>query len=377
MKTYVLALSIFLLFFSCDKRKNHKVKTSLIKGVVIARPQSDTLLLVKKTGDLFQNSIKIPIVNGNFSYNLKSNFIEEYAIGFKDEFDKGFFFNNYFFNDKDIIKLTLYPNQNEQDNIIIGGELNTKKEFLRKQGLQRFWSKIDSLYEKNELSSTLQTKVDSIYNELKKWQISKLKTDNSLVGFSMLIDKLLDNKRDKTFNIKEIDRAFKNYKTRFPKHPYTEIAINILNGIKNANVGGYYTDFYSKKNDDQVETISSLISKNKLTLIDLWMNWCEPCILKDKELVPYYEEFKKKGFDMFSVMGVDSKEKFLKTKNKYKYPWQLNYEVKHEFNIWDKYNISNSGGSQFLVDFKGEILAINPKPKEIDSILNSITKIKR
>lgn len=81
--------------------------------------------------------------------------------------------------------------------------------------------------------------------------------------------------------------------------------------------------------------------------------------------------------EVFAVIGgINSKDKYITNRNKYNYPWKVNYELDEEFNIWYKYNITNSGGSQFLVSSRGKILAINPEPNEIDSILNTMSKIK-
>jgi thiol-disulfide isomerase/thioredoxin len=147
----------------------------------------------------------------------------------------------------------------------------------------------------------------------------------------------------------------------------------LINGIKNAKVGGFYTDFSAKTPNDKMILLSETISKNKLTLIDLWAPWCGPCIAKDKLLKPEYSRLKEKGFEVFAVLGgIKEKKSFTETKDKYNYPWKLNYELNEEFKIWEKYNISRSGGSQFLVNSKGKILAINPYPKEIDSLLNII-----
>ena len=86
---------------------------------------------------------------------------------------------------------------------------------------------------------------------------------------------------------------------------------------------------------------------------------------------PEYSKLKAKGFEVFAVVGgIKEKEQYEKTKKKYNYPWKLNYELNQEFKIWEKYNIGRSGGSQFLVNSKGKILAVNPYPKEIDSLLN-------
>lgn len=116
--------------------------------------------------------------------------------------------------------------------------------------------------------------------------------------------------------------------------------------------------------------VSSYINKNKLTLIDLWAPWCGPCIKKSRDVQEIYDEIKPKGFGVIAVIGgIEDEEQYYKAIQKYDYPWGMFMELQNKNQIWEKYNISKSGGSQFLIDRKGEIRAINPSTEEIKKIL--------
>ncbi len=48
-------------------------------------------------------------------------------------------------------------------------------------------------------------------------------------------------------------------------------------------------------------TLSSIYSKNKVTMIDFWASWCGPCRAFNPELKKIYEEYKEKGFEIYGV----------------------------------------------------------------------------
>jgi hypothetical protein len=70
-----------------------------------------------------------------------------------------------------------------------------------------------------------------------------------------------------------------------------------------------------------------------------------------------------------AIGAIRRHDQFLQSINKYKYPWTVLSEINNENDIWEKYGISKSGGSQFLVDNVGKILAINPSTEELEKII--------
>lgn len=417
MKKYLLLFICTVLIFSC--KTETKITTTVLKGKVIDRDYSSFLHLIKKNGDYRIDYIQIPIIKGEFNYVLEPDEIQQYQISFKDELDKGSWIGVEFFNDADTIKFILHPRDDYNLNKIIGGRLNNKAAIYRENGnvlfsneVESYNSKIDSLYkikqwnskevteiyskiskekdrikqrkfyetiekirnEKKDLTPvarSIKNKIDAILIDYKNWEANLIMTDKTLFGYSLLMDKLYSNSYDPTFDISVVEKELKNYQIKFKNHPYTFTSKNLIEGIKNAKVGGFYKEISALSDEEKLVSLSKTISNNKLTLIDLWAPWCGPCIAKDKLLKPEYSKLKAKGFEVFAVVGgIKEKEQYEKAKKKYNYPWKLNYELNQEFKIWEKYNIGRSGGSQFLVNSKGKILAVNPYPKEIDSLLN-------
>lgn len=65
--------------------------------------------------------------------------------------------------------------------------------------------------------------------------------------------------------------------------------------------------------------LSSL--KGKLVLVDFWASWCGPCRKENPNVVRLYNEYKKKGFEIYSVSLDEEKDKWVKAIEKDGLKW--------------------------------------------------------
>jgi alkyl hydroperoxide reductase subunit AhpC len=90
-------------------------------------------------------------------------------------------------------------------------------------------------------------------------------------------------------------------------------------------------------------------------------------------MIPVYEKYREKGF---VVIGVACEYKdtdaFKIALKKDRYPWLNLVEMDNKNGIWNKYNIAGAGGSTFLVNSQGRIIAIKPTPDELERFLKDI-----
>jgi len=372
-----LFLSCFLLA-SCNLNKNN---TCYLTGKVVNR-NSTALILKKMTDSHMNREIEIQIDStGCFHYELNFEFIEAYELIFKDELDRWSWRPILFFPDGDTIKFTLYSLQKADSNKIVGSELSIK-ENIYTQTLKdefndqfAFWyQKLDSLESMNETNSdyakVVSDKIDSLNKEWFWFELRYTEKEINLYGYSKFITILHSDKDRKLFPLDTLIRYYNLFQHKFPNHPYYEISQYRINALKNIEVGGTYVDFTAPNLHDVNTTLSNYISNNKLTLLDLWAPWCEPSIQKSKNTIPLFEEFNDLGFGVIGVIGdIQSKESFIQAIEKYKYPWTMLSEINDKNNIWEKYGIPKSGGSQFLIDNTGKILAINPTPEELRKMI--------
>lgn len=382
---------------------------------------STYLMLVTEKDNPFQSGVKIPIVDGYFEYDLKTSVAEKYTLILGEELENGAIRSISFFAENGEVDFNLYAGKDFDNNTISGGKL-TKKMIAYKIEQKKifdpiekpFSQEIDSLWDSNKYFSAainvirdkirghekdeelnelyksrdelletekgftprawfLNNKMDSIRKLKFDWEAKYIKTNQDIFSYSLLLYNVRWYKQNqKTTDLNVLSNLAALYSKKFPLHPHTKQMNTILEGIKTATVGGMYIDFSAPTIDGEMIRASDIVA-GKVALIDMWASWCGPCRVTSKSYIPIYEKYKEKGF---VILGVANEFKntnaFKKAVEKDKYPWLNLIELENTNRIWDKYNISNSGGSTFLVDAKGVILAVNPDAAALDKILEGL-----
>lgn len=148
---------------------------------------------------------------------------------------------------------------------------NNKDDFIKKNSLYKKLKKLrDAKKDLTPQARVYQDKIDSIVSQAKKQKYRFIEKDNSLVGYSMLLDELFSNKDNKDFNYGVIKLNLDKYQSKFKNHPFTASSTVLLEGIENNKIGNDYVDFSSKTKNNEIVKVSSVVKENTATLIDLW-----------------------------------------------------------------------------------------------------------
>jgi peroxiredoxin len=134
--------------------------------------------------------------------------------------------------------------------------------------------------------------------------------------------------------------------------------------MKRVSVGKKAPDFTMNDADGKPVSLSSKIG-SKLLLIDFWAAWCGPCRKENPNVVKVYNEFNKKGFNVFGVSLDQSKEEWIKAIADDKLIWTQVSDLQRGNNAAAKLYAVNSIPSNFLLDETGTIIGRNLRGEDL------------
>lgn len=162
--------------------------------------------------------------------------------------------------------------------------------------------------------------------------------------------------------------SYKNtYSKLYPGHPFHEEIKNMMASL-DLVPGNKYIDFDVCGPDGRDVKLSSLYT-GKIIYVDMWASWCGPCRKHAKALIPVYEKYKDKGFQVIGIAREQKAENMQKAISKDGYPWLNLLELNDQHDVWMKNGINNAGGGGFLITAEGTILAVYPEADETERIL--------
>ena len=156
-----------------------------------------------------------------------------------------------------------------------------------------------------------------------------------------------------------IDLYDSTYAALFPDHPYHSMILSMTSN----RVGDRIHDF-TLPDEKGVQRMLSELTAGKLAVVDFWASWCGSCRTRSKALIPIYEKY---ASDNFTMVGVALEYKndaaWRKALARDGYPW-LNLIA-----LDAAPSLKANHSKAFVLDPDGTILAIDPTPEELDTLL--------
>ncbi len=381
-----------------------------IEGRVADRPESRAIIL--NTHDKVfarheTGNIVIPIRDGRFSYELRTDVCDCYALMFDDEAYRGVMYDKQFFSENGTIYITL---TGETGVKVDGGEINNQyyqiinklNSFFLPTNLERdsldnamsFYSpefyalckdrslsseeidrrikeleRIGKYY--SEAGKKLVQRRQKATAESEKWLYSEMDRNPSLPLYVKLYEKFFYNYRQKSENRNPFPEKFlilyrDKYKPLFPTHPLT-YEIELMFKVSELKQGGKYIDFVLPDVEGIDYKLSELIAGNKVTLLDFWASYCAPCRRLSKSIIPIYNQYKEKGFGIVGISR-DNLTTMKKTAKKDGYPW-LNLSDNENNLVFKNYGLDTAAGGTFLLDANGNVILVNGTADEIAHLI--------
>lgn len=149
-----------------------------------------------------------------------------------------------------------------------------------------------------------------------------------------------------------------------------EIAAKVGESTK-ISLGRPAPDFTLKSPTGETFPLSSL--KGQVVLLDFWASWCKPCRVENPNLVRTYEQYKDKGFTIYSVSLDKELDAWVNAIKQDNLTWQY-----HGSNLlfWNcpvvrQYNV-NSIPAAFLIDREGNIIGKNLRGAALEQKLAEV-----
>jgi peroxiredoxin len=146
--------------------------------------------------------------------------------------------------------------------------------------------------------------------------------------------------------------------------------------MKTVAVGQKAPEFIMNDVDDKPVSLSSKIG-SRLLLIDFWAAWCGPCRQENPNIVKVYNEFHKKGFDIFAVSLDQKKENWIKAINDDKLTWTHVSDLQYWSNAAAKMYAVSSIPANFLLDETGTIIGRNLRGEALYNKVNEVLSARK
>jgi peroxiredoxin len=174
----------------------------------------------------------------------------------------------------------------------------------------------------------------------------------------------------------EIEAAITAMDTVISNLPQIQSLKERLAVMKSVAIGQKAPDFTLNNVEGSPVALSSKIG-TKLLLVDFWAAWCGPCRQENPNVVKVYNEFNKKGFDVFGVSLDQEKDAWVKAINDDKLTWTHVSDLQYWSSAAAKIYAVNAIPANFLLDETGTIIGKNLRGEDLYNKVNEILGAKK
>lgn len=224
----------------------------------------------------------------------------------------------------------------------------------------------DTSREERAEGQSTREKYDKLYDEMGLKKAEWLAEHPSFYSLSRIYRDLSAFTPPQT-RARMIEVYYKLLANLFPQHPYHTTIVNEAAATQ-LKPGFRYIDYIVPDGRGNEVMLSSLY-KGKLIYIDLWASWCGACRRHAKSLIPLYNKYKDRGFQIISFAREVKEGAMEAAAAQDGYPWTSTAEINDEYRIWERNGVNNTAGGGFLIDEHGIILAVYPSADELEAIL--------
>jgi thiol-disulfide isomerase/thioredoxin len=342
-----------------------------IKGHISGLTEGDTLILANDLNSMNENRIhgeKIAVdKKGHFEYSGIAGSIERCVL-YNPKSD----YNYYVFFREPGVSLNMNLNAGTPDqegyNSINGSKLNDDLTSITNsvEKLQKEISKIAKSSPTSRLSEEKQNKIKMLEQKIRTMIIHGI-NDNAKneLGYYLLTS------YSQGWGIDEnvIRSLINNIPPKIRKREKISKMISLLRIRNNSSIGKLITGFQMLSPEGKDVPLYKEIKKNKITIIDFWASWCEPCRAEIPDLAKLYKSYHSKGLGIISISFDSDAEKWKKAIKDMNMKWVQMSDLRG----WESVGAQGLGITsipfKIIVDANGVILSKDLKGKELTDFI--------
>ena len=230
--------------------------------------------------------------------------------------------------------------------------------------------KFRAAYQNNDEATMekLQSEFDQIEKNINNYQkLFITKNSNNFVAPYILYTNRYN------YELNELEDFVNNFNIK-EESEYSRLLNDYIAILQRVDIGQPYVDFTQETPEGYLMSISELVGKSKLLLIDFWASWCGPCRAENPNVVEVYKEYHEKGFDIIGVSLDMKKENWIKAIENDGLIWHNISDLKYWNNEGAKLYGVSSIPSNVLLDANGIIIAKNLRGEDLRKKVEEILK---
>ena len=347
-------------------------------------PREKAVMLFETFSDIRNGHYKkVPVKQGKFACDIRTDLLKSYYVVLTSEHERGSMRVADFIVEPADVHITIPRATDEGDDVIrisSRGPENTMamryiafRDSLFKAYEPRLRSlettpsaAADTSREERQEAPSVKQKYEQINDEMGLKKAEWIASHVCFYSLSRIMNDLSSFAPPRTRErLTEI--YYEKFARFMPSHPYHESILHVAAALQ-LKPGRKYIDYLVPDERGRDVMLSSLY-QGTLIYIDLWASWCGACRRHAKSLIPIYNKYKDRGFQIISFARESRKGAMEEAEERDGYPWKSQVELNDRHQIWLRNGLGNAGGGGYLIDNNGTILAVYPSAGELEAIL--------
>ena len=223
----------------------------------------------------------------------------------------------------------------------------------------------------DSLNEEQQVEIYTQYTEIQKEVGKKVKElalqnlDNEL-GYFLLTQMAYGE----DFSRDELKETIAKLPTKYQERQAIKDILKMLDEIFTTEVGQQIPDFKMQTPEGQEISIMSLVKQNKITVLDFWASWCQPCREEMPVMKQILTDYQEKGFGIVGISIDDDKKAWVSCIDELQLTWPQMSDLKGGSS-----NIARSFGVQAIpftavIDQQGKVLSKGLRGAELSQFIS-------